>query len=280
MVALALNAGDLDGAEAALQEGLKLSPGNLGMMNTLIFAEQRRSGIAGALAMADELRRNPANLPASAVIKGDTFMSARRFGDAAAAFAAELKANPSTALVLRTAGALAAGGGQDQAAQQLQAWLVQHPDDADATQMLATFDISAGRKADAEQHLQAVLSKRPNDAVALNNLAWVYQSEGDPRARGLAQRAHLLAPSGETMDTLGWIMTEEGAAADALPLLKEAAQRRPSDRTVKFHLASALNALGKPAEAVQTLDAILDDPADFDGRGAAWSLRKEIKAKL
>ncbi len=279
LVSLALNSNDLDGAEAALREGLKLSPGNLGMMNTLIFAEQRRSGIAGALAMADELRRDPANLPASSVIKGDTFMGARRYGDAAQAFAGELKANPSTALVLRTAGALVSGGGQEQAAQQLQAWLAQHPNDADAMQMLATLDISAGRKQDAEEHLQAVLGKRPNDAIALNNLAWVYQAKGDPRARGLAQRAHFLAPSGETSDTLGWIMTKEGAAADALPLLREAAQRRPNDRTVRFHLASALNAVGKPEEAAQALDAILDDAADFDDRGAAWSLRDRIKGK-
>ncbi len=279
LVTLALNTNDLDSAEAALREGLKLSPGNLGMMNTLIFAAQRKGGITAALATADELRRDPANLPASSVIKGDTFMGARRYGDAAQAFAAELKANPSTALVLRTAGALASGGGQEQAAQQLQAWLLQHPDDADATQMLATLDISAGRKQEAEQHLQTVLNKRPNDAIALNNLAWVYQSKGDARARGLAQRAHLLAPSGETSDTLGWIMTKEGAAADALPLLQEAARLRPSDRTVKFHLASALNAVGKPEEAMQTLEAILGDAADFDDRAAAWSLRDRIKAK-
>ena len=131
----------------------------------------------------------------------------------------------------------------------------------------------------ADRWRAAVLGKRPNDAVALNNLAWVYQSKGDPRARGLAQRAHLLAPSGETSDTLGWIMTKEGAAADALPLLKEAAQQRPNDRTVKFHLASALNAVGKPDEAAPILDAILDDTADFDDRGAAWSLRDRIKGK-
>ena len=145
--------------------------------------------------------------------------------------------------------------------------------------MLATLEISAGRTQDAERHLQTVLNKRPNDAIALNNLAWVYQAKGDPRARGLAQRAHLLAPSGETSDTLGWIMTKEGAASDALPLLKEAAQRRPNDRTVRFHLASALNAAGKTEEAAQTLDAILDDAADFDDRGAARSLRDRIKGQ-
>jgi len=277
LVELCLNSNDPDGAKEALQEGLKLSPGNLGIMNTLIFAEQRKSGITGALALADELRRDPANLPASSVIKGDAYMGVRRYADAAAAFTTELKANPSTALMLRTAGALASGGGQEQAAQQLRAWIAQRPDDADATQMLASLDISAGRAQDAEQHLQTVLNKRPNDAVALNNLAWIYQTKGDPRARALAQRAHILAPSGETSDTLGWIMTKEGAAMEALPLLQAAALQRPNDKTVKFHLASALNAMGKRDEATQALDGILNDAADFDDRNAARALLERIK---
>jgi predicted Zn-dependent protease len=261
-----------------LREGLKLSPGNLGIMNTLVYVEQRSAGIIAALALADELRRDPANMPAASVIKGDTYMGARRFGDAAAAFSAELKTNPSTALALRTAGAFASGGGQEQAAQQLRAWLAQHPDDLDITQMLASLDISAGRRQDAEQRLDALLQKRPNDAVALNNLAWVYQAKGDPRALNLAQRAHLLAPSSETSDTLGWIMTKQGRAEAALPLLQAAAQQRPEDRVIKFHLATALNAVGKRDEAARTLEPILSDAVEFEDRGAAKILLEQIKA--
>jgi putative PEP-CTERM system TPR-repeat lipoprotein len=278
LVELSLNSNDAAGAKEQLREGLKLSPGNLGMMNALIFAEQRISGITGALALADELRRDPANMPAASVVKGDTYMGARRFGDAAAAFSGELKATPSTALALRTASALAAGGGQEQAAQQLRTWLAQHPDDVDATQMLASLDISAGRNQEAEQHLDAVLKRRPNDAIALNNLAWVYQARGDTRARGLAQRAHLLAPSGETSDTLGWIMTKQGAATEALPLLQAASSQRPNDKSVTFHLAMALNAAGKRDEAVRALEPILNDTAEFDDRGAAKTLLDQIKA--
>jgi len=277
LVKLLLNNNDIQGSKEQLREGLKLSPGNLGMMNALIFAEQRTSGIIGGLALADELRRDPANMPAASVIKGDTYMGARRFGDAAAAFSAELKKTPSSVLALRTAGALAAGGGQEQAAQQLRTWLAQHSDDLDATQMLASLDISAGRDAEAEQHLQAVLNKRPNDAIALNNLAWVFQVKGDDRARGLAQRAYLLAPSGETSDTLGWIMTKQGAAAEALPLLQNASLQRPNDKTVKFHLATALNAAGKRDEAAQALEPILNDNAEFDDRSAAKALLDRIK---
>ncbi len=278
LVELELNTNDADGAKAALREGLKFSPGNLGMMNALVFAEQRASGMPAALAVAEELRRDPANMPAAVVVKGDTYMAARRFGDAAAAFTAELKTNPSTALVLRIAGALASGGGQEQAAQQLRTWLGQHPTDIEAAQMLASLDIVAGRNQDAERSLDSVLKTRPNDAIALNNLAWVYQAKGDGRARGLAQRAHLLAPSGETSDTLGWIMTKEGDAVAAMPLLQTASSQRPNDKSVTFHLATALSATGKRDEAARLLEPLLNDAAEFDGRGAAKTLLEQIKS--
>lgn len=279
LVELLLNSNDADGAKRELREALKLSPGNLGMMNTLVFSELRLLGITAALALADELRRDPANMPAASVIKGDAYMGARRFGDAAAEFSTELKTNPSTALALRAAGALASGGGQEQAAQQLRTWLAQYPDDLDAMQMLASLDITSGRNENAERRLEAVLKKRPNDPIALNNLAWVYQAKGDLRARSLAQRAHLLAPSGETSDTLGWIMTKQGEAAAALPLLQTALLQRPEDRAVKFHLATALDATGKRDEATRTLEPILNDAAEFEGRSAAKTLLDRIKAE-
>lgn len=248
-------------------------------MSALVSTEQRISGTPGALTVADELRRDPANMPASSVVKGDALMEARRFADAAAAFSAELGTNPSTMLALRTAGALVSGGSQQQAAQQLQDWLSQHPDDADAAQMLGSLDIAAGRTQDAEQHLQVVLKERPNDPVALNNLAWMYQAKGDPRARGLAQRAYLLAPSGDTSDTLGWIMAKEGDARAALPLLQTAALQRPNDKAVKYHLAVALGEAGKRDEAARTLETLLTDAAGFGDRDAALALLSQIKAE-
>jgi len=75
LVEVSLNSNDADSAKQALREGLKLSPGNLGMMNTLISMEQRSGGIVAALALADELRRDPANMPAASVIKGDAYMA-------------------------------------------------------------------------------------------------------------------------------------------------------------------------------------------------------------
>lgn len=278
LVELSLNSGDLTGAKELLREGLRLSPGNLGIMSTLIFTEQRAAGLPAALALADELRSDPTNMPASTVIKGDAYLAAKRYTDAVATFSAELKVNPSTALVIRTAAALSASGGQDQAAQQLRTWLSTNVDDAEAAQMLASLDITARRLPEAEQNLGIVLSKRPNDAVALNNLAWVYQQKGDARARSLAQRAYLLSPTGESADTLGWILASEGQAEQAIPLLRRAVLQRGTDKAIRFHLASALAATGKTEEAAQILTAILADPGDFSERGAAQTLLTKVKA--
>ena len=99
-------------------------------------------------------------------------------------------------------------------------WIAKHPDDLAAVEQLADLEIVANRNDDAVKHLQAVLAKKPHDATALNNLAWVYQQQGDKRAEQIAQQAYMLSPSGQTADTLGWILISNGdttprASADA-----------------------------------------------------------------
>ena len=268
-----------DAARALLRDGLRASPGNIGMLQALVSIEQRANGLDAALAAADQLKRDPANMPAAAALRGDVYMSQRRFADAATAYAAELKTTPTSLLALRTAAALNASGAPDRAADSLRTWLGQHPDDADAAQVLASLDIAAKRYPGAERALQTVLDKRPNDAVALNNLAWVLQLRGDERARGLAQRAYAVAPSPEAADTLGWIMTARGDAGNAVALLRQASQARPDNPTIQFHYAQALNAAGQQEEAVKTLTGIVNAPAEFDDKPAARALLQQLSAR-
>lgn len=279
LVDLLLDAKDFDAARTALRDGLRVSPGNPGMLQALVGAEMQARGVDAALTLADQLKREFPTAPAAAALRGDVLMTARRPKDAAAAYAAELKAAPSAALVLRTATAHGAAGSPDQAAQVSRAWLAQHPDDADVAQMLAGLDIAAKRMGDAEKSLQVVLQKRPNDAVALNNLAWVYQSRGDARAKDLAQRAYLLAPTPETADTLGWVLTSQGDATVALPLLRQAAAARSNDPAVQFHLAQALGATGQREEAMKVLQALVAAPGEFDDKAAARKLLQDLQAR-
>ena len=98
--------------------------------------------------------------------------------------------------------------------------------------------------------------------VALNNLAWTYQQLKDPRALATAERAMKLAPeSPAVLDTLGWILVEQGNAARALPLLQQATSRAPSAGEIRYHLALALWKAGDKAKAKAELEKSLAGPA-------------------
>ena len=266
-------------ATATLREGLRTSPGNVGMMTTLILIEQRVGGLPAAIKMAEDLRKDPANMPAAVVLKGDAYMAAQRYGDAASAYADEQKSNPGSPLVIRQAQALAAGGGFEPASGVLRTWLKGNPGDPDAAQLLAAYDINAKRLPDAEQNLKIVLDKRPNDGQALNNLAWVYQQRGNGLARQTAQRAYLLAPSAETADTLGWIMVTDGKAEQGLPLLKQASAQLPEERNIRFHLAKAQSELGQKDDALANVKLALTGQAEFDERARASELLDQLTRK-
>jgi thioredoxin-like negative regulator of GroEL len=146
--------------------------------------------------------------------------------------------------------------------------------------MLANFDIIAHRFDDAIKELEPVVAKDWRDPVALNNLAWLYQMVGDERALSLAERAYFLAPaSAQTEDTLGWILTQRGRAADALDLLQQASAASPSDGATRYHLAVALNDAGHRAEALETLSPIVSASANFDDKAAAQKLFSKISTR-
>ncbi len=274
---LLLASGQADAAMAVAQEGLKHAPGNSTMLQAEVAATYRASGLDAALALADKLRQDPINLPAAQLLKGAVYMVAGRPADAAAADAAEAKTAPFGALVIAEANALRAAGQVDQARARLAAWTQAQPDPA-ASDVLGALDIEANRFDDAETALAGVLAARPGDPVALNNLAWVYQQKHDSRALPLARRAYLLAPGGQTADTLGWILTQENEAATGLLLLRQAAARLPSDASVHYHLAVALEHTGQRDQAASLLNLLLTKAANFPEHDAAQKLQQQIAA--
>jgi putative PEP-CTERM system TPR-repeat lipoprotein len=260
------------------QDGLARQPGNSGMLQTVALLVWRTAGLEAALAMADTALRDPINLPAARLLKGGLYMADKRYADAAAAYAAELKEAPFSALVVAESGALRAAGRGDEAMALLRGWVAKAPDPTVA-QTLAMLDIDARRLDDAQTHLENVLAMRPGDAVALNNLAWVYQQKGNPKARGLAEKAYLLAPSPQTADTLGWILAQQGDTRTGLLLLRRAAQILKNDATVQYHLAVSLQANGLRDEAATVLTAALARPGEFDDRAAATKLQQQLLMK-
>ena len=70
------------------------------------------------------------------------------------------------------------------------------------------------------------------------------------KAQSLAERAVAAAPSApEIDDTLGWILLAQGNADKAVTYLTAANVSAPANPAIQYHLAVALNRLGRNADA-------------------------------
>ena len=116
----------------------------------------------------------------------------------------------------------------------------------------------------------------PTDLSALNNLAWLYQRQGEfTKARELAERALAISPSdARVTNTLGWILLNQGEAARAVAYLTAAELSAPGSPDIQYHLAVALQRAGRAADDFDF--AAAKDPVEpsqnlwsnevFDGR--------------
>lgn len=268
----------MDQSEDALKlarEGLAQAPGNSLLLQTVVALVYKISGLDPALAEVAQLRRDPINLPASRLLKGSLYMTAGKPAEAAEAFLAEMKDAPFSSLAISASAALRDAGKAEEGLALLRDWVAKQPDPI-ISNTLAGLDIQAHKLDEAERNLLAVLTERPNDPVALNNLAWIYQQLNNPKALGLAQKAYLLAPSAQTADTLGWILTQQGNARLGLMLLRRAAGQLRNDPAVLYHLAAALKQSGKPEDASRLIDVVLTRGGAFDERAQAVQLQTEL----
>ena len=276
---LRLDAKDPQGAINTLNDGLRADPGNIDLMQAQLKVALKNGGIEAALAMADKLTLNPANMPNARWLRGDALMAAGRFTDAVPAYTADFRAEPNTQSLVRLVTAYNAAGRADQSTLILRDWLAKNPADATAAEQLTALDLIARRFFEAEKHLAVILAQRPSDSTALNNLAWVYLQRADPRARQIAQKSYLLKPSPEAADTLGWILVTTGQPATGLTLLRQAASQLRNDPTVTYHLAVAFKETDRTADAIATLRPIVQSLAEFDDRPAATALLAQLTAK-
>lgn len=264
--------GKVDDARTVLRQGLTIMPGNRLLLQGLVIASLKLDGVDGALKTVDELEKNRANYPGILGLRGDVYFSAQRYDEAAKAFADELKQTQDVSLVVREATALTAANHPRESIKVLRDWVANHPDDASVQLMLASAEIGTRDIDNATKRLQLVLKQQPNNVVALNNLAWLYHEKGDKRARELAQKAYLLAPSPQVTDTLAWILTSEGDATQALPLLRQAVAAMPDNLAMQYHLGVALKEAGQKDAAISVLRPIVLGVREFDDKPAAKRL--------
>ena len=117
-----------------------------------------------------------------------------------------------------------------------------------------------------------------NRAVVLNNLSYVYQVQGDyVQSINYAKTALSIDPNNSsTLDTLGWSMVMAGNVQEGLNLLRQSYSLNTSDPNVQFHIAFALEKLGRKDESRQMLDSLLSQYDNFRSKEQAESLLSRL----
>jgi putative PEP-CTERM system TPR-repeat lipoprotein len=278
LVALLIDAGEFETARSVITAGIAASPRNYQLYQDFVMIDLKSTGMDAALATADRLQSQDSDFPGIKALKGDIYLAANRPADAVAAYTEANTASPSSLLITRLAGALLRSGRPDDAIKTLSDWIGTHADDMVATEQLAEIYIATAKYDNAAKYLEILLQQKPHDPVALNNLAWVYQQQGnDAKAQSLARQAYVLSPSPQTADTLGWILTTTGNAQSGVALLRQATgEASAADPRIVFHYAVALKDVGNKDEAKKNLETVLANKADFKEKADAQKLLDDL----
>jgi putative PEP-CTERM system TPR-repeat lipoprotein len=267
---------DAKAAAANLETVIKADPAQAQAVALLAFMKLQDHDTAGAIALARTLQKQPAARAAGFGLEGDLYMAAKDYTKAAAAYQQGLKVTYNRPLVMKNVAALEHS---DPKASEglLRDWLAKHPDDAAMRLILAQYYLDHDRNGDAAGQYEHVLKAFPSNVGALNNLAWIYTEQKNPKALALAERAHKLAPtSASVQDTYGWALVAAGQAKTALPILTQAAKAAPKVPAIQYHLAVAQARSGDRAGARSTLEALHKSGVDFPAKAAADKLYQEL----
>lgn len=262
-------------AAEAGTKALQLAPRSVAALRVLALADLRTHHPDAALKRVEDARSLRPGDTALWELEGDVRAARGEYAQAAAAFDQASKGGGSAALAIKSFKARQASGAQDPQ-QPLESWVLAHPGDIDAQIALAQAYQEAGRTADATREYQGLVAKGVADALVLDNLAWLYQSSGDPRALATARQAYQLdSGSAEVADTYGWALVQAGQTEQARGILQIAA-RASSAPGIRFHYAVALLRSGDRQGCRKILSELLEGRSTFPERGDAARLLRTL----
>lgn len=277
LASVLLAKGEGKGARSALEETLKLDPRHLEAQSMLFGLELRAKKFAEAMRLAKNVQLQYPRQPAGYIMEGDALFVQAQYVQANRAFEQAFTLAQSGNTLIRVHESASAAGQEVSATQRLQKWMKDHPDDLTVPTYYAAFLVRKGNEREAIAQYEALVKRAPNHVLALNNLANLYQRMGDRRALETAERAQKLAPeSAMVLDTLGWILLEQGQAKKAEPLLAKAAASQTL-LTARYHWAVALSQTGSKERATEELKRLLAGDAPFAEREQAKTLLAQLQ---
>lgn len=260
-----------------LKKALSLQPDFLDAQVATVELQVRRGQHAAALATAQQIQKQRPTEPAGFVVEGNIHRVQGKSALALKAFEQALALRKNAPNMMLVHNSMVASGKAKEAEARLAQWHKDNPNDMALTMYVAETMLTAKQYKAAIAKLEAVQKQAPNNAGVLNNLAWAYQQEKDPRAMKTAEQAYKLAGnSAPVMDTYAWMLVEQGDVARGLPILRQAAAAAPDALDIQYHLAAALHKSGDKAGARKELERIVGSGKEFAQLEQAKALLKQL----
>lgn len=269
-----LQSGDAPGARQSYQRALKIDPKLVPAVLELVNLEINSERYQAAMELATALRKGQPELPIGDLLVGHVLARTGKTDQAVEAFRAAEKKINSADSALRLYYGYADLKRRADGFRVLEAWLATTPGDQQIRRVLASAYLSAGEMPKAIAHHQKLKEQDGDNPMILNNLAWLYQSVGDPRAMAEARRAYELSPKAAVVkDTYGWVLVSQGSVDQGIKLLEEATALAPDEPEIQYHLALGRVKQGRKDEACALLDTIMESDAEFHQREDARKLK-------
>lgn len=179
-------------------------------------------------------------------ILGNLYMKKEMFREAAQEYRGAMKASPlDSSLRLSYAASLEKAGIKDEALGEYKRLLSFDLDLATKAKInsaIGSIFLEKGNRVEAIKAYEEALRLNDNQPEVLNNLAWLYLSEGRKlrEAENYAGKALEIEPdTPEYLDTLGLILMKEGKKKEAAKLFRKAWAIKPEAVDIREHLREA-----------------------------------------
>lgn len=230
-----------------------------------------------ALKLAGDIKAKQPKSSVGAQLEGDVEFAQKQYKKALAAYEQASKINNNAGLARRIYQCNRLLENDKAAFEGLAQWTQANPSDLESLLVLAMGYQDKGKAKESIGAYEKALALKPDNLVVQNNLAWLYQEQGDKRALPMAEK--LLSSSEnnpEIMDTVGWIYMQNGRADKGLTLLQDAAVHAPQQTQIRLHVAEALAKTGRKDEARKEVEQLLKEHKEFPERKQAEELLKGL----
>lgn len=235
-----LAAKNIDEARNYLLKASALFPDNITYLAGLVETEIAAGNYAEAQKLYDQFEKSKQNESGLFYLQGMIHAAEGKADDAFSFYQQSWQSKPTEIAANAIHKHYLAQNQKEQANKFISEWLEKLPQSYRASLLKA---LDAQDKNDipaAIKGYESALKKAPESPVLLNNLAWSYYLEKDPRAEDTAKKAYELAPNAAAiLDTYGWILVENGKVEEGITYLERAANLAADNAEIQGHLAQA-----------------------------------------